>query len=342
MVCQFEYVVLRRETMFGKLNPSDYIAVRLSYSLKEFCFDFKEFCDLLTSKGFDAFTPRHRTMGEIFETVTGRLGRTYQQGELRYKVVVAEATETKSDIIERVILAAAIDRKKRTVTDGDKVARLLFNKATEDFQCITAGSYLPWDLSGMRDDLKPCPAFLLTLLSNIPTAMAEEKQLASSSQVRSTFQRIISSVGIPVEDIKAAWTIPKDSEHIATGIKEMAGVINKSLAEKLVRIDLLPIVDDEEIKSELVEDAIVFATQEFERLLLKEQEKIEVADDPEEAQKKATARFSKEAGKIMALIRQHRGTLGDAIQKIEKAQQRFEENLKVFEVEPELKLALVS
>ena len=207
--------------MFGKLNPSDYIAVRLSYSLKEFCFDFKEFCDLLANKGFDSFAPRRRTMGEIFETVTGRLGRTYQQGDIRYKVVVAEATETKSDTIERVILAAAINRQKRTVTDGDKVARLLFDKTTENFQCITAGAYLSWGLSGMNNDLKGCPAFLLDLLGDIPTAMAEEKELASSGQIRGTFQRIISSVGIPVEDIKAAWTIPKDSEHIATGIKEM-------------------------------------------------------------------------------------------------------------------------
>lgn len=326
--------------MFGKLNPSDYVAVRLSYSLKEFCFDFKEFCDLLASQGFDSFAPRRRTAGEIFETVTGRLGRTYQQGDIRYKVVVAEATETRSDTIERVILAAAINRQKRTVTDGDKVARLLFDKTTENFQCITTGTHLPWHCLSMDSDLKDCPAFLLDLLGDIPAAMAEEKELASSGQIRGTFQRIISSIGIPVEDIKAAWTIPKDSEHIATGIKEMSNTINKALAEKMVRIDLLPIVDDEEIKTELAEDAIVFATQEFEKLLLREQEKIEIADNPDEAQAKAMVRFSKEAGKIMALIRKHRDTLGDAIEKIEKAEKRFEENLKIFEVEPELEMAV--
>lgn len=324
--------------MFGKLNSSDYVALRLSYSLKEFTFNFKEFCDLLADQGFDSFAPRRRTAGEVFETVTGRLGRTYQQGDIRYKVVIAEATEAKSDTIERVILAAAINRQKRTVTNGDKVARLLFDKTTESFQCITTGAYLPWGLSEMDNDLKNCPAFLLDLLNDIPTAMAEEKELASSGQIRSTFQRIIASVGIPVEDIKAAWTIPKDSEDVATGIKEMGDTINKTLAEKTVRIDLLPIVDDEEIKTELAEDAVVFATQEFEKLLMREQEKIEVADNPDEAQGKAMARFSKEAGKIMALIRKHRDTLGDAIEKIEKAEKRFEENLKIFEVEPELEV----
>jgi hypothetical protein len=326
--------------MFGSLNPTDYVALRLSYSLKDFTFNFKELCDLLTNKGFDSFAPRRRTAGEIFETVTGRLGRTYQQGDIRYKVVVAEATEAKSDTIERVILAAAINRQKRTVTDGDKVARLLFDKTTENFQCITTGTHLPWHCLSMDSDLKDCPAFLLDLLGDIPVAMAEEKELASSGQIRSAFQRIISSVGIPVEDIKAAWTIPKDSEDVATGIKEMGDTINKSLREKAVRIDLLPIVDDEEIKTELAEDAIVFATQEFEKLLLKEQEKIEVADNPDEAQAKAMARFSKEAGKIMALIRKHRDTLGDAIEKIENAEKRFEKNLKIFEVEPELETAV--
>lgn len=324
--------------MFGSLNPTDYVALRLSYSLKDFTFNFKELCDLLTNKGFDSFAPRRRTAGEIFETVTGRLGRTYQQGDIRYKVVVAEATEAKSDTIERVILAAAINRQKRTVTDGDKVARLLFDKTTESFQCITTDTHLPWHCLSMDSDLKDCPVFLLDLLSDIPSAMAEEKELASSGQIRGTFQRIISSVGIPVEDIKAAWTIPKDSEDVATGIKEMGDTINKSLAEKAVRIDLLPIVDDEEIKTELAEDAIVFATQEFEKLLLREQEKIEIADNPDEAQAKAMVRFSKEAGKIMALIRKHRDTLGDAISKIEKAEKQFKENLKIFEVEPELEV----
>ena len=184
---------------------------------------------------------------------------------------------------------------------------------------------------------KVVPSFLLDLPGDIPVAMAEEKELVF--QLDSWyFQRIISSVGIPVEDIKAAWTIPKDSEHIATGIKEMGNTINKALAEKMVRIDLLPIVDDKEIKTELAEDAIVFATQEFEKLLLREQEKIEIADNPDEAQAKAMVRFSKEAGKIMALIRKHRDTLGDAISKIEKAEKQFKENLKIFEVEPELEV----
>ncbi|HII91317.1 MAG TPA: hypothetical protein HA262_03890 [Methanosarcina sp.] len=326
--------------MFGKLSTSDYVALRLSYSLKDFTFDFEKFCDLLTSKGFDTFAPRRRTAGEIFETITGRLGRTYQQGDIRYKVVVAEATENKSDTIERVILAAAINRQKRTVTDGDKVARLLFDKTTESFQCITTEVHPPWHCSNMNEDLKDCPAFLIDLLGDIPAAMAEEKELASSGQIRSTFQRIISSVGIPVEDIKAAWTIPKEAEDVAFGIKEMGNVINKNLAEKKVRIDLLPIVDDEEIKTELAEDAVVFATQEFEKFLLREQEKIEVADDPDKAQEKAMVRFNKEASKIITLIRKHRATLGDAIEKIEKAEKRFEENLKVFEVEPELERAV--
>ena len=315
--------------MFGSLNPSDYVALRLSYSLKEFTFDYKKLIDLLADKGFNSFIPRRRTMGEIFETVTGRLGRTYRQNELYYKVVIAEATETQSDIIERVVLAAEIDKTRRAVTDGDKVARLLFNKATEEFRCITSGSCLPWDLAGMETDLKPCPAFLLEMLDGIPAAMAEEKELASSGQVRGTFQRIIASVGIPVEDIKAAWTIPRDLEYVAFGLKEIAGIINKTLAAKKVRIDLLPIIDEPEIKTELAEDAVVFATQEFSRLLLKEQEKIEMADDPEEAQKKSLERFNKEAGKIMSLIRQHRTTLGDAISKIEQASKKFEENLNI-------------
>ena len=73
--------------------------------------------------------------------------------------------------------------------------------------------------------------------------------------------------------------------------------------------------------------------------MLREQEKIEVADDPDKAQAKAIVRFSKEASKIITLIRKHRATVGDAIEKIEKAEKRFEENLKIFEVEPKLETA---
>ena len=64
---------------------------------------------------------------------------------------------------------------------------------------------------------------------------------------------------------------------------------------------------------------MVFATQEFEALLLREQERIEESVDPDETKKKAMERFQKEASKVMALINQHRTTLGDALQKIEEA-----------------------
>ena len=66
--------------------------------------------------------------------------------------------------------------------------------------------------------------------------------------------------------------------------------------------------------------------------MLREQERIEESVDPEETKKKAMERYQKEASKVMALINQHRTTLGDALQKIEEARAKFEKNLEIFEV----------
>lgn len=320
--------------MFGSLTATDYIAIRLSYALKNFTYNYDSFCELLREKGFEPFIPRKRTMCEVFETVTARLKGDYKVEDALYKVVMIDASANGSDIIERVILAAAVNRRQQKVTDGDKVARLFYNRTTDDYQFILSDSVLAWDIADTQIDLKPCPGFLKELLENVPAEMAEEAKLASPGQIRGVFNRIVASVGIPVEDIKAAWTIPKDKEHIGRGVKDMAAEINKTLGEKAIRIDLLPIVDDAELKKELVEDAIVFATQEFEALLFREQERIEESPDPEETKKKAMERFEKESVRIMGLIQEHKTALGDALAKIEKAKEGFEENLKIFEVAP--------
>ena len=89
-----------------------------------------------------------------------------------------------------------------------------------------------------------------------------------------------------MEDIKPPGPSPKDKEEVGQGVKEIAKTINESLGEKAVRVDLLPIVDDPELKQELGEDAVVFATQEFEALLLREQERIEESVDPDETKRK--------------------------------------------------------
>ena len=319
--------------MFGSLNATDYIAVRLSYALKNFPYDYETFSDLLRDKGFESFIPRKRSICEVFETVTGRLSGDYKGfAEDKYKVIVIDASEKNSNIIERVVLAAAVNRKRQKVTDGDKVARLYFNRTTLKYEFILSDTPTSWDMEDMKKDLKPCPVFLKGLIENIPAAMAEEEKLASPGQIRGVFNKIVASVGIPVEDIKAAWTIPKDKEEVGQGVKEIAKTINEALGEKAVRVDLLPIVDDPELKQELGEDAVVFATQEFEALLLREQERIEESVDPDETKKKAMERFQKEASKVMALINQHRTTLGDALQKIEEARAKFEKNLEIFEV----------
>jgi len=318
--------------MFGVLNATDYIAVRLSFALKNFSYPYEEFCDLLRSQGFDDFIPRKRSICEVFETVTGRLAGDYKVGDDKYKVIVIDASENNSNVIERVILAAAVNRRRQKVTDGDKVARLFFNRTTLEYEFVLSDTPTSWGMEETKEDLKPCPEFLKNLLKNIPTEMAVEEKLASPSQVRGVFNKIVASVGIPVEDIKSSWTIPREKEDVGKGVKEIAKTINKTLGEKAVRVDLLPIVDDSELKQEMAEDAIVFATQEFEALLLREQERIEESADPDETKKKAMERFQKEAARIMTLIEQHRATLGNALVKIEEARARFERNLEIFEV----------
>ncbi len=316
----------------------DHLAIRLLYSIKDFSLEYPVFKNLLEDKGFGEFSPRRRTKGEIFESVTGRIsnsrGRIYQIGNLRWSVFLLEVNEGRSNIIERVILAAAVDRQKKKATDGDKVARLLFDKDTGEYYCITQGSTLSWAMSGMEKDLKPCPPFLQSILDAIPDNMIEESGRVSSSQIRNCFQKIVSSVGIPIEDIRGAWILPKGYETMAEAFGNTAKAINDIVGRRVIRVDLSEVSDDKAEEGDLAEDAVIFATKEFEQLLLKEEERIEFAADPEEAQKKAASRFAKEAGKVMALIRKHKATLGDSLARIETVRKRFEDTLQIFEVTP--------
>lgn len=103
------------------------VTIRLSYSLKDFCIKYNRFKALLETEGFDAYIPRKRTPGEILLSVANRLAGTHEQDGYRYKVIVVKTHESER-LIEEVVLAARLDRRNRKITDGDKVARILFDK----------------------------------------------------------------------------------------------------------------------------------------------------------------------------------------------------------------------
>jgi len=307
------------------------VTIRLSYSLKDFCIKYNRFKALLETEGFDAYIPRKRTPGEILLSVANRLAGAHEQDGYRYKVIVVKTHESER-LIEEVVLAARLDRRNRKITDGDKVARILFDK---DFGVIT--SFFPdtgpvWGLEDMGLDLKPCPAFLREAIKRLPEDMDVEQTLVPPSQVRGTFLRIVSSVGIPVDGILATWNLPVSQAGVAESLRRIAKQINQEAEQRVMRFDAIEICEGSDLIEDIRTDALVFATKELEKLLLIEQEKIEVAPDPDKAHQVAMARFSKEAEKLMVLIGQHRESLGEEIDKIDQLRKEFESLLCDFEI----------
>lgn len=316
--------------MFGT-NGFDYVAVRLSYSIKEFSLSHDEFRDLLEAQGLEKFVPRKRTPGEVFETVSRKLKKVYHDGGLRYETEVKQASSSGCETLERVIQLTEIDREGRKVSDGRKVARMSFCKTSEEFHYTTLyhSSSLLFDED---DEFAPIPEFILDDIQQIAMKIAMEKQLVSPSQIRNTILKIVSSVGIPVEGVLAAWTIPKSEEHIAESIKNLANDLNARMGRKVIFYDVLPIADDEEIKKSLSGDAIVFATKEFEALLFSEQGRIESADDPNKAAEEAEVRFRAKAQAVMNLIKKHENLTKEVLDKINQSKNRLQKNLKTFEI----------
>lgn len=324
--------------MYGSLNAKDYIAIRVSYALKNFTLNYEVFTKMLRTHGFESFIPQKRPMSKIFETVTKRLEGNFKTAEAKYKSVLIDVSESKSPIIERVLLAATVANQRQKVSDGDKVARLFYNRETGEYKALFHDS-TEWGMTDAISDLKPCPVFLRDAINNIPYDMGEEAKLASSSQIRGVFSKIISSSGIPVEEIKSTWTIPKAEEETAKDMKALSKEINEIAGEKVIRVDFLPIVDSADIREDLKEDAVAYATREFqdlatkfEELVLKEQAIIDDSEDPESARAKAMIKWNSEAEKILGVISAHEETLGEAIKDILELKNSFKKNLETFEI----------
>lgn len=315
--------------MFGTNDSFNCIALRFSYSIREFSYNYDEFYALLEAEGLEDFAPRKRTPGEIFGTVSQRLRKIYKVNGLRYETEVKQANETASDTMERVIQVTQIDRKGRKVTDGHKVARLMFNKQTQAFQYITENNR---PVLMDEEDLSPIPEFILEDIENITLKITEEKLLVSSKQIRNSVLRIISSVGIPVEGVQSTWTIPKQEEHVIESIKTLADTINHVIGYKVIFYDILPIADNADIRDALNSDAVVYAYKEFESLLLEEQERIEKSKDPVKASTEAGKRFQTKAESVLSIIRKHETIMADAFEKIEDSKHHFQRMLKVFDI----------
>lgn len=307
------------------------VTIRLSYSLKDVCIKYDRFKALLETEGFDAYIPRKRTPGENFIAVANRLAGTHQQDEYRYKVIVIKTHESERHI-EEVVLAARLDRKNRKITDGDKVARLLFDKDSGTIRSFFKNTAPIWGLEDMGLDLKQCPTFLREAIERLSEDMDAEQALVSPGQVRGAFLRIVSSVGIPVDGILATWNLPVTQGNVAESLRRIAKEINHEAGQRVMRFDAIEIYDGSDLIEDIKADALVFATKELEKLLLIEQEKIETDPDPDEAHRIAMARFSKEAEKLMTLIGQHRESLGEELEQIESLCQDFEGVLQDFKV----------
>ncbi len=324
--------------MFGALNGTDYIAVRLAYSLKETSIRHSELKSFLQSEGLDAFIPREPNPANVFRRVTGALAGTRKIGGLRYKVDVIRVNEIEN-LMERILMVVEVDEKGREVTDGRKVCRLFFNKDLQQLNFLTK-AYCPSLFSSyLTHDLIDIPEFLQDELDALHARFDEQTEYLSPDQLRDVLYGIVKSVGIPVHDIQSLWTVPKHLEETVKAFTRLADKIN-ALGFRAISYDVLPVMDGEELKEKISADAVIYAAQRFEKMLCEEQERIEAADNPDKALEKARIRFNKEADEVMSLISEYESIIGPAMDKIKTARRRTEENLITFEIRPDL--AMVS
>lgn len=314
----------------------DDLGILLGYSIKECSVTHKDMEKFLVAEGLEKFMPRKPHPANVFRRVTSALGGTYHKDDLRYKVDVVKVTE-RTDPIERVVIAVEIDEENREISEGKKVARMLFNRTDNSFGYITesyAPGLFPEEIS---DDLSPIPDFIYEEVKGTERKIREQLNYLSPAQIRDVFCNILKSVGIPSEGIPMLWTVHGKKENTVKAFTNLADKINATLDKKAIYYRIENIADTKEKRGVISADAVVYATERFRKFLCHEYEKIESADDPDKALENVKDCFGREADSVVSLIKEYEDIIGDSVKKIEDARKEYEELLKDFEITPNLK-----
>ncbi len=328
------------ETLVGvEGENASYIGHRVSISLQEIEIPYKWAEENLADLGLERFIPRKPNPADVFRRITGKIaGDITHEDDTKTRVLVVPVTErqTDGDIMERVVMIVNIDRRNREVTDGLKVARILFDRETEQLSV----SYGPFG------EFHYCPEEVRDIIQEALGNYDRQINLLSFQQVRDMVNNILATAGNPVWhkrktnppkvgiQIKAQYNIPATREYLVFALEDLAERLNAYAddkeAEQPFGIDVLPVMNTAKNKENLALDALYFATTKLEKMLNDERVNIIKAQDTEKATIKAKERFQVEASKTMKLIEEYEMLLGKSMEEVRIARERATNKLHRF------------
>jgi hypothetical protein len=289
--------------------------------------------EFLISEELKDFIPRKPNPANVFRRVTGSLAGIYHKDDLRYKVDVVRVSE-RTNLMERVLMVVEVDEENRELSEGKKVARLLFNKLDGSFGYITEYHTPGLFDREIDDDLSSIPDFLYKKTVSLGEEIKTQLNYLSTAQVRGIFFNILKSSGIPSEGIPMLWTIHNKKESTVSAFKNLADKVNSISRSKVIFYRTENILDTKDKRDVISTDAVTYATNQFRKLVCDIYEKVEEADDPDKALEKAQKRFSKESNAVISLIKEYEDIIGDKIKEIEAVKKHHEQTLKDFEITP--------
>jgi len=319
------------KNIIGAIGSHEYIGVRLAYqfvNLERAKFRYDQVVEILTRLGLADYSPYRPSPPDVFRRLTSKLNGYYTQLDMRYKVDLIHVSDDKESV-ERVVMLVEIDQENKEISDGRKVARLIFDKEFNRFEVIF-GPFGTFDY---------CPDWLRNMIDECRDQYDTAVNYLSSQQVRNIAVKILTAAGNPVQKINSLWNIPASREFLAEKMENFARDLNELAISQnpvieetggVLFIDTLPIVNTKEQRKKISADAVAFAVEKLQKTLNELQDNIAFAPDPDKAKEKARAKLKAEADSVMELVEEYELLLGEVMDEVRQAREITERNLKAF------------
>jgi len=319
------------EHIIGAIGSHEYIGVRLAYqfvNLERAKFRYDQVVEILTRLGLADYSPYRPSPPDVFRRLTSKLNGYYTQLDMRYKVDLIHVSDDKESV-ERVVMLVEIDQENKEISDGRKVARLIFDKEFNRFEVIF-GPFGTFDY---------CPDWLRNMIDECRDQYDTAVNYLSSQQVRNIAVKILTAAGNPVQKINSLWNIPASREFLAEKMENFARDLNELAISQnpglekvggILFVDTIPIVNTLEQRKKISADAVAFAVEKLQKTLYELQNNIAFAPDPDKAKEKARAKLKAEADSVMELVEEYELLLGEVMDEVRQAREITERNLKAF------------
>lgn len=306
-----------------------YIGKRFAYARRKSKkgIDYSFLYEIMHDIGLSKYAPRQPVATDAFRRACQSIAKGYitdQESGKKYKINMILIDES-ADPILRNIQLTEIDKRERSSSDGKLVAQLIFNRGTEHFT-----RKLGYNAGYEFED---CPSFVRERIEEAIDQYEIEKHLVSDMQIHTIIQKILYNAGNPVNGIPSTWNIPATREELLDKLLAFAERLNQ-FEEGIFIVDTLPVISSEETVTKVKSDAMIFAIERLNQALDQAKNSIVSSKDTEKVKEQSRIAVQKEADKVMSLVEEYEGLLGEAMDEVRQARELVEQQLKEFASSP--------